>query len=205
MRYEEFMKKFAEEFAANSIIEPGDFPEMDLYADQVSDFISSKLAVYGKDPLLSRSMINSFVKKGLIPPPEKKMFNREQVVMMELILLLSMTYRPKDVEDLVKPITDDNESILDENTEIFDIYEKLVPIFKEQRHEVAERTVGIADRVKDAMRESGAGDDDRTEMFLVLLSIAMEVDTAMYIGKRLLRTYFSDEQNDKQQKDKQKE
>jgi uncharacterized protein YbcC (UPF0753/DUF2309 family) len=192
MRYEEFLKKFAEEFAANSIIEPEDFPEMDLNADQVSSFISSKLAIYGKDPLLSKSMIGSFVKKGLIPPPEKRKFNREQVVMMELILLLSMTYRPDDINDLVRPIVDNNNSILDENTEIFDIYEKLVPIFKEQRNEVAERTVGIVDRVKDAMRGSGAGDDDRTEMFLVLLSIAMEVDTAMYIGKKLLRTYFSD-------------
>jgi uncharacterized protein YbcC (UPF0753/DUF2309 family) len=197
MRYEEFIKKFAEEFSANSIIEPEDFPEMDLSADQVSSFISDKLAIYGKDPLLSKSMISSYVKKGLIPAPEKRKFNREQVVMMELILLLSMTYRPKDVEDLVKPIISSNESILDENTEIFDIYEKLVPIFKAQRNEVSERTVGIIDTVKEAMRETGAEDDDRTEMFLVLLSIAMEVDTAMYIGKRLLRTYFSSKPKEK--------
>jgi hypothetical protein len=198
MRYEEFIKKFAEDFAENSIIEPEDFPEMDLYADQASSFISSKLAIYGKDPLLSKSMIAGFVKKGLIPPPDKRRFNREQVVMMELILLLSMTYRQKDVEDLMKPIVENLESIFDENNDFFELYEKLVPIFKQQRSEVAGRTVGIVDTVKDAMREIGADDDDRTEMFMVLLLIAMEVDTAMYMGKRLLRTYFSGDEEENQ-------
>ncbi|MDR2486900.1 MAG: DUF1836 domain-containing protein [Clostridiales Family XIII bacterium] len=196
MRYEEFLKNFAEEFAEGSIIEPEDFPDMDLYADQVSAFISSKLSIYGKDPLLTKSMVSSFVKKGLLPAPDKRRFSRDHVVLIELILLLSIAYRQKDVEAMMKPLIENFESVLDEKNEFYELYKKLVPIFKQLRVETAERVVGTVDAVKDGMHGMGADDDDTIELFLVLLAISMQVDTAMYIGKRLLREYFSDKPQD---------
>lgn len=192
MRYEEYIRNFAEEFCENSIIEESEFPDMGLYADQVSSFISTKLAIYGKDPLLSKAKISSLVKKGFIPPPEKRRFERDQVVLMELVLLLQTTYQPKDIEALLKPIVANKASLLDEHNDFFDVYNKLVPVFKKLRREAADRTTGLIDYIKDSMREASAEDDDTMEIFLVLLAIAMQVDTSMYIGKRLLREYFTD-------------
>ena len=200
VRYEEFIKTFAEEFASSSIIEPIDFPEMDLYPDQVADFISKKLKVYGKEELLTRSMINDFIKQGLITRPESKKFNREQILMMELLLCLKIAYKKDDVQAMMKPFVENEKSNFDEKFDFYSIYEKLAPVFIQQRKESIDRTLGLVKVMKDAIRESEADDDDSLELFLVLLCIAMEVDTSMYIGKRLLREYFNDPEVPKPEK-----
>lgn len=200
VRYEEFIKTFAEEFAENSIIDPKDFPEMDLYPDQVADFISEKLKVYGKEELLTRSMINGFIKQGLLTRPENKKFNREQMLMTELLLCLKVAYKKEDVQAMMKPFVENEMSNFDEQFDFYSVYEKLAPVFKEQRREAVDRTLGLVKVIKDAIRESEADDDDSLELFLVLLCIAMEVDTSMYIGKRLLREYFNEPEAPKPEK-----
>jgi hypothetical protein len=137
-------------------------------------------------------MIGDFVKKGLLRAPDKKQYNRDQMIMMELILCLKTAYKPKDMAAIMKPFVENSESTLDEKIDFYDLYENLSPVYKKQRREAADRVIASIDTIKGAMRETGLDDDDALEIFLVLLSIAIEVDTAMYIGKRLLREYFED-------------
>jgi hypothetical protein len=111
---------------------------------------------------------------------------------MELILCLKTAYKPKDMESIMKPFVENSESAFDEKIDFTELYKNLVPVYKKQRREAADRVVAGIDTIKEAMRETGLDDDDTLEMFLVLLSIAIEVDTAMYIGKRLLREYFEE-------------
>jgi hypothetical protein len=191
IRYEEYIRKFAEEFAEKSIIEPEDFPDMELYPDQVAEFINSKLSVYG-DNLISKSMIHSFVRQGLVGTSDKKRFNKEQMVLLELLLCLRMTYNKDDLEKLMSPFKRDLKSDFDDGFDFYEIYKELVPAYKEQRKEAAGRTLDLIDRVKNIMKGASIEDDDSMEMFLILLSIAIEVDTAMYIGKRLLRDRFAE-------------
>jgi hypothetical protein len=145
-------------------------------------------------------MIGDFVKKGLLRAPDKKQYNREQMIMMELILCLKTAYKPKDMAAIMKPFVENSESTLDEKIDFYNLYENLAPVYKKQRRAAADRVVESIDTIKGAMRETGLDDDDALEIFLVLLSIAIEVDTAMYIGKRLLREYFSDPKEAKPEK-----
>lgn len=65
-------------------------PQLDLYMDQVIMLMERYLALFsdGKDKLITPSMINNYVKLGLIPPPVKKKYSREHLVRLMTICML---------------------------------------------------------------------------------------------------------------------
>lgn len=65
-------------------------PELDLYMDQVIVFMERHLALFGdgRDKLITPSMVNNYVKLGLIPPPVKKKYNREHLSRLTAICIL---------------------------------------------------------------------------------------------------------------------
>lgn len=65
-------------------------PELDLYMDQVIVFMEKRLALFGdgRDKLVTPSMINNYVKLGLIPPPVKKKYSREHLSRLTVICML---------------------------------------------------------------------------------------------------------------------
>ena len=73
-------------------IRPEDIPGIDLYVDQVTTFISSRLQHTTRNPegdkILTKTMINNYAKNRLLPPPEKKRYSREHM----LILILSLIH-----------------------------------------------------------------------------------------------------------------
>ncbi|MDR3305085.1 MAG: DUF1836 domain-containing protein [Clostridiales Family XIII bacterium] len=190
MRYEEYIKNFADVFTETAVIDPEDFPTMPLYADQAATFISERLKIYGKDPLLTGTMISNYVKHDMLPSPRGRKYDRDQLIMMELILCLKMTFRMTDIEAIMRPLVDNFDSKLDDKIDFFGLYKNLVPDFKAQRRQVADGIIEDMESIKERLRELDPDDDDAMEIFLVLMSIAMKVDTAMYMGKRLLRTYY---------------
>ena len=69
-------------------IKPEDIPNIDLYMDQVTTFMEEQLAAtkrYGDDKILTKTMINNYAKNKLLPPPEKKRYSKEHVLMLIFI------------------------------------------------------------------------------------------------------------------------
>jgi hypothetical protein len=193
VRYEEYIRNFAKKLSEEGMIAPDAFPDMPLYADQVAQHLSSKLSFYGSEPQLTKSMISNYVKKKLIPSPEAKKYNREQMIMIALILILKRAYKLDDVELIMNPFVANITSDFDDSIDFCELYENLMPLFEERRANAAKKALANIDCVKCAIRDRGIEDDDRLEIFLVLLSIAIEVDTAQAIGQRLLTDYLGKE------------
>jgi hypothetical protein len=192
-RFEEYLSAIADDFAEKSLIEPDEFPELSLYADQVAEFFCSKLGPYAKDPVITKGKISDYVKKGLIPPPDKKRFDRNHIIIIWFILFLETAYGAKDIEAVMKPFLDNIKSRYDEKFNFAEMYEKLEPVFRAQRREAVDRAVAASGAIKDAIRETGVDDDAAVELLLVLTSIAIQADTGMFIGKNLIREYFTPE------------
>ena len=70
-------------------IKPGDIPNIPLYMDQVTTFMDSKLrstARYpGEDKILTKTMINNYAKNDLLPPPVKKKYSKEHMLLLIFI------------------------------------------------------------------------------------------------------------------------
>ena len=66
-------------------IKPEDIPNIELYMDQVTTFMEEQLAStkrYDEDKILTKTMINNYAKNKLLPPPEKKRYSREHILML---------------------------------------------------------------------------------------------------------------------------
>lgn len=65
-----------------------ELPDLPLYRDQVISYIEKALAPLGavnEGAWLTPSMINNYVKLGLVPAPTKKLYGREQIARLIVI------------------------------------------------------------------------------------------------------------------------
>lgn len=77
-----------------------EFPRILLYMDQLLTFFEEHLGVFRRsqrDGILTKTMVNNYVKARLLPPPVKKKYSREQ--MMQLLLICHLK-NVLSIEDL---------------------------------------------------------------------------------------------------------
>ncbi|MGL5541206.1 MAG: DUF1836 domain-containing protein [Erysipelotrichaceae bacterium] len=67
-----------------------DLPELDLYMDQVLIYVEKQLGIIAieRENLITASMINNYVKAGLIPKPHKKKYNKVHIAYIIAITVL---------------------------------------------------------------------------------------------------------------------
>ncbi len=77
-----------ENLLSHKAIKSDDIPNIDLYMDQVTGYLENilnKLKVDKEDKILTKTMINNYVKAKVIDKPVKKKYNKNQL--MELIMI----------------------------------------------------------------------------------------------------------------------
>ena len=65
-----------------------DIPNIELYMDQVTTFMEHNLKSSLRNPedkILTKTMINNYAKNDLLPPPVKKKYSREHIIMLIFI------------------------------------------------------------------------------------------------------------------------
>lgn len=90
-------------------IKPEDFPNIDLYMDQVTTFMESQLATskrYPEDKILTKTMINNYAKNDLLPSPEKKRYSKEHMLLLIFIYYFKNILSISDIQTLLAPITE---------------------------------------------------------------------------------------------------
>jgi len=109
-----------------------ELPNVDLYLDQVVNLINSTLSPYiflNNDKkkeniqVLTKTMINNYVKNNLIEAPEKKLYSKIQLAKLFVICILKQVYSMQDISTLI--------SIALEKTNAQDKYDTFCDLFEE--------------------------------------------------------------------------
>ena len=91
-------------------VSPEDIPNIDLYMDQVTTFMDSKLRSTARypdeDKILTKTMINNYAKNDLLPPPLKKKYSKEHVLLLIFIYYYKGILSISDIHNLMNPITE---------------------------------------------------------------------------------------------------
>lgn len=91
-------------------IKAEDIPNIDLYMDQVTTFMDSRLRSSvrypSEDKILTKTMINNYAKNDLLPAPVKKKYSKEHVLLLIFIYYYKGVMSINDIQTLLRPITE---------------------------------------------------------------------------------------------------
>ena len=90
-------------------IKPEDIPNIDLYMDQVTTFMEKRLKSTTRNPedkILTKTMINNYAKNDLLPPPIRKKYSKEHILLLIFIYYYKGILSINDIQTLLNPLTD---------------------------------------------------------------------------------------------------
>ena len=102
---EEVFKRYTD----GSYIKASMLPDLDLYVDQITTFLTRHLAKtirFEDDKIMTKTMINNYAKNKLLPPPEKKRYSREHLLMLIFIYYFKNFLPISDIKTILGPLTD---------------------------------------------------------------------------------------------------
>ena len=82
-----------------------ELPEIDLYMDQVIVLMDKYLSFHKTDEntnIVTHSMINNYVKLGIMPAPIKKKYSREHIAYLIIICTLKQALPISDIKNIVE-------------------------------------------------------------------------------------------------------
>ena len=85
-----------------------ELPNVDLYLDQVVTLVNETLSSFLSNPnseedtpILTKNMINNYVKNKIIEPPVKKKYNKIHLAKFFVICVLKEVYKMNDIKILI--------------------------------------------------------------------------------------------------------
>ena len=122
-------------------------PEIYLYMDQVITYMQSMLSLFKRSEetrLLTSSMINNYVKDGLLDRPEKKKYARRHIASLMMICMLKQVLSIQDIAALLKPLT--------AKRELKDVYTDFFAVQKDALQDVCHKVDETIPKGEDALR-----------------------------------------------------
>ena len=104
------LKREIREMIRLDFIVPEDIPEIELYMDQVTQFMDQRLAGNKRaeeDKILTKTMINNYTKNRLLPPPRNKRYSKEHIILLIYIYYLKNVLPIGDIQKILTPMTTD--------------------------------------------------------------------------------------------------
>ena len=102
---EEVFKRYTD----GSYIKASMLPDLDLYVDQITTFLTRHLAKtirFEDDKIMTKTMINNYTKNHLLPPPDKKKYSRDHILLMIFIYYFKNFLPISDIKTILGPLTD---------------------------------------------------------------------------------------------------
>ena len=90
-------KKYSDKLYSRKIPLWNELPELDLYMDQIIVLMEKYLGSSQEDKLITPSMINNYVKLGIIPRPTKKKYSKTHIAYLIIICSLKQVMPIADI------------------------------------------------------------------------------------------------------------
>ncbi len=157
-----------------------EIPDIELYMDQVTSIMEERLRPGTRypesDKILTKTMINNYAKNDLLPPPVKKKYSREHILLLIFIYYFKGFLSMSDINRLLAPITEEYFQSDRHALSLQEIYEKvfsmksdLVPDVKEDVKDSYERAQHIFEAVPDA------GEREYLQQFAFICILSFDV------------------------------
>lgn len=170
-------------------VKPEEIPNIDLYMDQVTTFMEEHLKGfkrYEEDKVLTKTMINNYAKNNLLPPPVKKKYSRDHMLMLIFIYYFKSLLSFHDIETFFSPITSRHFSCAGQSGDLSleDIYREVFSLEEREMEHLKADVSAKFSRAMDTFKDSPA--DPGEQEYLRLFSFICELSFDVYLKMRLI-------------------
>lgn len=166
-------------------IKAEDIPNIDLYMDQVTSFLDTRLRSTTRnkeeDKILTKTMINNYAKNDLLPPPIKKKYNKDHMITLLFIYYFKYFLSISDIETIIKPL---NEAYFGKEGDI-----SLVEIYEVLRKQEETQNAAVIEDIKDKYETASklfkTGNDEEDEDLGLFAFISL-LSADVYVKKLLI-------------------
>ena len=165
-------------------IRPESIPNIDLYMDQITTFMDTQLAASKRHPddkILTKTMINNYAKNNLLPPPVKKKYSKEHILMLIFIYYCKGMLSINDIQTLLNPLA---ERYFQKTSEpnLSSIYEEVFGMEEEQIAGLKKDIIEKFAMSKKTFTDVPEEDQEILQLFSFIFTLGYDV----YVKKLLL-------------------
>lgn len=166
-------------------IRPDDIPDIELYMDQVTTFMDSRLKNAARNPevdkILTKTMINNYAKNDLLPPPVRKKYSREHMLLLIFIYYFKGILSISDIQTVLKPITD-RFFAGNEGLKLETIYNEVFSLEREEVEVMKQDVVRKYHKAHETFSDAAAEDQEFLQTFSFICMLSFDV----YVKKMLI-------------------
>ncbi len=181
-----------------------EMPNIDLYMDQLTSFMGERLKKTTRypdtDKILTKTMINNYAKNDLLPPPVKKKYSRDHLILLLYIYYCKSILSISDIQTLLEPLKE-RFNLGSDELNLSSIYESTYELQKESLEPAIEDVKKKYERALETYTEEDLTEEEREKMQLFSFITLLSYD--VYV-KRLLIEKILDNVNADKEKDKKK-
>ena len=203
---EDLLNSIMESFDRIDYIKTADIPNIDLYMDQVTTFMDHRLKSTTRqetDKILTKTMINNYAKNDLLPPPVKKKYSKDHLLVLIFIYYFKGFLSISDIQELLQPITD-RFFRKEDGLTLSDIYEE---VFQMEGKEIQTLKKDVARNFEQAQKSFADADEESRDFLQQFYFICM-LSFDVYVKKLLIEKLIdemrssrqSTEESDKEEK-----
>ena len=180
-------------------VKSADIPNIDLYMDQVTTFMEEALGSskrYPEDKILTKTMINNYAKNDLLPPPIKKKYSKEHLMILTFIYYFKGILSIKDIESLLTPITT-RYFHTDSELDITRIYDEVCAHDKERTAILQEDIKALFQASSETFSDVTGEDKEFLQFFSLICMLSLDVYVKKMLIEKMIDLFPANETNKK--------
>lgn len=185
---EELLREIFARLDGLDYVKPEQIPDIPLYMDQLTTFMDERLEKskrYPEDKVLTKTMINNYAKNNLLPPPVRKKYTKEHVLILIFIYYFKNILSIKDIEMLLHPLTE-KYFHKEDAFNLTSIYEEVCSMEKADVEPLMEEMKSIYARAMDSFTEAPEEDRAYLQLFSLICSLSFDVYVKKMIIEKLI-------------------
>lgn len=180
---EAIFQKMLRDLDAVDFIKSTDFPNIDLYMDQLTRFMEQHMEGSKRneeDKILTKTMINNYAKNDILPAPEKKQYTKEHLMTLVFIYYLKNILSITDIQKVLDPI---NEKFFNSKEYgLIDIYEEIFSYEPHGKEHIKKDLERIYAKSNIAFENANEEDKELLKNFFLICELSYDI----YLRKHLL-------------------
>ena len=165
-------------------IKSENIPELDLYMDQIITFMDAQLKStkrFKDDKILTKTMINNYVKNNLLPPPNKKKYSKDHVLSLIFIYYFKNILPIKDIETILLPLTEKYFQSTD-NLNFTSLYNEICAMQISRVSALKDELKELFEMAETSFSDTESKDVEQLQLFSFICSLSFDV----YVKKLLI-------------------